>query len=206
MSQPARLDRRGAARGDERRAALLQALDELLHEAPSLDSINVAAVSQRAGVTRSAFYFYFESKAMAVLALLEGMYDGAANETDRLTQADGAPEARFREVITHLFDLVDQRPHAYRVLLEARATSPALRQTWEEGRLGFAHQIAAMITSERASGKALAGADAEALASVLLDLNDRAIERYALGDGPPRPAHIDALTSIWVRTIYGGDS
>ncbi|CAM3495841.1 TetR/AcrR family transcriptional regulator [Nocardioides dubius] len=199
-----RLDRRGPGRGDERRAALLLALDELLREAPSLESINVAEVSRRAGVTRSAFYFYFESKAMAVMALLEEMYDDAANETDRLVEAEGEPEPRIHQVISHLFDMVDRRPYAYRVLLEARATSATLREDWDQGRAGFAQQIATMITNERATAKAPDGADADALASVLLELNDRSIERYALGHGPARAAHIDALTSIWVRTIYGG--
>lgn len=199
-----RLDRRTPGRGDERRVALLRALDELLQQAPSLDSINVAEVSRRAGVTRSAFYFYFESKAMAVLALLEEMYDDAAAETDHLVAAVGEPESRIREVIGHLFDMVDRRPYAYRVLLEARATSATLREHWDAGRAGFAQEIAAMIASERTGGNAPAGADADALASVLLELNDRSIERYALGDGPARALHIDALTSIWVRTIYGG--
>ena len=57
-----------AARGDRRRTALLEALDHHLREG-SLDSINIADISRRAGVTRSAFYFYFENKASAVAAL-----------------------------------------------------------------------------------------------------------------------------------------
>ena len=58
------------ARGDRRRSALLESLDHYLREG-SLDSINIADISRRAGVTRSAFYFYFENKASAVAALME---------------------------------------------------------------------------------------------------------------------------------------
>ena len=59
-------------RGDQRRAALLESLDQLLQdEDSSLDSINIADISRRAGVTRSAFYFYFDNKAAAVAALME---------------------------------------------------------------------------------------------------------------------------------------
>lgn len=202
---PTRLDRRAPNRGDERRAALLRALDELLQEAPTLEAINVAEVTRRAGVTRSAFYFYFDSKAMAVMALMEDLYDAAATATDRLTLAQGRAVDRIRAVISSLFDAVDRRPYAYRALLEARATSPALREDWDRGRAGFAADVAAMIASERATGHAPDGADAASLASVLLELNDRAIERYALGDGPPRELHINALTSIWVRSLYGTD-
>ena len=48
--------RRPPARGDQRRSALLRSLDEHLQES-SLESINIADISRRAGVTRSAFYF-----------------------------------------------------------------------------------------------------------------------------------------------------
>ena len=58
--------RRPPQKGDQRRSALLQSLDHHLQEG-SLDSINIADISRRAGVTRSAFYFYFENKAAAVL-------------------------------------------------------------------------------------------------------------------------------------------
>lgn len=201
MSAP--LDRRrGSHRGDDRRAALLHALDELLRESPSLDAINVADLSRRAGVTRSAFYFYFESKATAVAALLEELYDDAAGGTDLLVDAQGDPEARIRTVIGSLFDAVDRRPHAYRALLEARATSATVREVWDTERAAFARAVAGMISAERAAGRAPDGADAGALAQVLLELNDRAVERYALGGGPPRTDHLDALTSIWVRAIY----
>jgi AcrR family transcriptional regulator len=201
MSAP--LDRRrGTHRGDERRAALLRALDELLQDATSLEEINVADLSRRAGVTRSAFYFYFESKATAAAALLEELYDDAAGGTDLLVDAEGDPDVRIHKVIASLFDAVDRRPHAYRAVLEARATSATVREVWDTERAGFARAVAGMITAERSAGRAPAGADAEALAQVLLELNDRAVERYALGGGPPREAHLEALTSIWLRSIY----
>ena len=198
-----RLDRRGPNRGDERRAAILAALDDLLKDGILLDDINVAQLSERAGVTRSAFYFYFESKAMAVMALLERMYDEVATATDRLLDTTTAPTPRIRGVIASLFDSIDHQPYAYRALLEARASSATVRDDWARGLAGFTEEIAGMIAAERASGRAIAGVDADALAAVLLDLNDRAVERYALGGGPDREQHIDALTSIWVRAIYG---
>jgi AcrR family transcriptional regulator len=179
------VDRRGANRGDARREALLTAFDELLRE-QSLEAVNVADISNRAGVTRSAFYFYFESKAIAVMALMQDLYDSAAVANELLVEADGDAETRIRRAITGLFDSVDASPHTYRALLEARASSPAVRAMW--------------ITAERATPE---GPGSNALASVLLDLNDHALERHSLGSGPPRDQHIDTLTFIWLRTIYG---
>ncbi|TYL51982.1 TetR/AcrR family transcriptional regulator [Nocardioides sp. BGMRC 2183] len=196
------VDRRGDARGDARRSALLVALDQLLRE-QSLDEVNVADISRRAGVTRSAFYFYFESKAIAVMALMAELYDDASGATDALVAAEGEPEERIRAVITRLFDSVDATPHTYRALLEARATSATVRELWDAGLVDFAGEVAAMITAERAAGRAAPGPDAAALAAVLLDLNNHALERHSLGSGPPRQEHIEALTAIWLRAVYG---
>lgn len=199
------VDRRGAGRGDERRDALLAALDELLRE-QSLDEVNVAEISRRAGVTRSAFYFYFESKAIAVMALMQGLYDAAGEANEVLVNAEGEAEPRIRTAIASLFDTVDSSPHTYRALLEARAASPSVRQMWDAGRAYFAHLISEMITRERTAGRAGPGPEAGALASVLLDLNDHALERHSLGSGPPRDQHIETLTFLWLRSIYGADA
>jgi len=199
------VDRRTDARGDARRTALLEAFDQLLRE-QSLDQVNVAEISRRAGVTRSAFYFYFESKAAAVLALMRELYDDASAATDLLVKAEGDPASRVRAAITRLFDSVDRTPHTYRALLEARAASAAVRELWDAGLADFAGEVAAMITEERLAGRAVDGPDAAALAAVLLDVNNHALERHALGSGPPREDHIKALTTIWLRSIYGTGS
>jgi TetR/AcrR family transcriptional regulator, ethionamide resistance regulator len=199
------VDRRGSNRGDARRDALLRAFEELLRE-QSLEEVNVAEISRRAGVTRSAFYFYFESKAIAAMALMQGLYDAAADANELLVKAEGEPEERIRTAITMLFDSVDRSAHTYRALLEARAASAAVREMWEAGRAAFAGVIADMIGTERAAGRATPGADEQALAQVLLDLNDHALERHSLGVGPPRHDHIEVLTFIWLRTIYGAES
>lgn len=196
------VDRRTSGRGDARRDALLVAFDELLRE-KSLEQLNVAEISNRAGVTRSAFYFYFENKAVAVLALMQGLYDAAAEANELLIKAEGDAETRIRTAIALLFDSVDQTPHTYRALLEARASSAAVRQMWDAGRADFAGVIAGMIGTERAAGRAIDGPDAGALASVLLDLNDHALERHSMGSGPARDQHVEAITFIWLSTIYG---
>ncbi|MFF4241352.1 TetR/AcrR family transcriptional regulator [Actinomadura geliboluensis] len=197
------VDRRSVNRGDQRRSALLQALDDLLRE-KTLDQVNVAEISRRAGVTRSAFYFYFESKATAVLALMADLYDAASDATDLLVKAQGDPGERIRQVLDSLFDSVDASPHTYRALLAARAANPQVREGWDAGRAEFAGMVAEMIERERAAGHATDGPDAAGLAAVLLDLNDHALERHALSGEPPREQHVDALAHVWMTSIYGG--
>ena len=192
-----------APKGDERRAALLAALDHHLLEGDgALDSINIADISRRAGVTRSAFYFYFESKAVAVAALSEEMYDASVAAAAHLTDG-GTPAANIEAVIRTLFAAWEKHQYLYRAMLDARATSPAVRQMWESDRQSFVAPLAEMIDAERTAGRAPAGADAPALASVLLELNDRMLERLSLGGDIERETLIDTVVSIWLRSIYG---
>lgn len=196
-----------SSRGDERRAALLTALDEHLQES-SLDSINIADISRRAGVTRSAFYFYFENKAVAVAALVEEMYDEAFTAADLLT-GDGAPAVNIEATIRSLFEIWDRHEHVYRAMLEARHTSEAVRRMWDSDRDSFVPAVAAVITTEREAGHAPSGpgqADATALAAVLLELNDRMLERLALGGPLSREQLVEAVAAIWLNSIYGSTS
>ncbi len=56
------------SRGDRQRDAIVAAVRELLHERSFAD-LSVSTISERAGVARSGFYFYFDSK-YAVLAVI----------------------------------------------------------------------------------------------------------------------------------------
>jgi len=190
-----------AARGDRRRTALLESLDHYLRES-SLDSINIADISRRAGVTRSAFYFYFENKASAVAALMEEMYDESFAAAD-LLRGDGSPTANIEAMIRALFSTWDKHEHLFRASLEARSTSGTVRELWDADRESFVPVVAAMIEAERASGAAPDGVDATALAGVLLELNDRMLERLALGGPLDREQLVEAVVAIWLHTVYG---
>ncbi|HCB03318.1 MAG TPA: TetR/AcrR family transcriptional regulator [Nocardioides sp.] len=184
------------ARGDRRRTALLESLDHYLRES-SLDSINIADISRRAGVTRSAFYFYFENKASAVAALMEEMYDESFAAAEAL-RADGSPDENIEAMVRALFSTWDKHEHLFRAALDARATSATVRELWDRDRESFVPLVAALIEDRRPDAT-----NAAALASVLLELNDRMLERLALGGPLDREQLIDGVVTIWLRTIYG---
>lgn len=194
------------ARGDRRRTALLEALDQHLRQMDpaqgSLDSINIADISRSAGVTRSAFYFYFDNKASAVAALMEEMYDESADAA-ALLRGDGPPAERVEQMVRALFAAWERHEHLYRAMYDARATSATVRELWDNDRESFVPVVAEVIESERAAGAAPPGTDAAHLASVLLELNDRMLERLALGGPLDRDDLVDAVVTVWVHTIYG---
>ncbi|MGW0181163.1 TetR/AcrR family transcriptional regulator [Nocardia sp. NPDC003345] len=206
MTARPRTDRRTPQRGDQRRAALLIALDELLREnGGRLEPINIAEISRRAGLTRSAFYFYFENKAAAVAAALEQGYEEVFRVNDILVGGAGEPAVRIEATIRGLVDFWDRHRHLYRAVLTARSVSPAIHDLWESDRQEFVPSIAAMIEAERAAGRAPAGGDATALADVLLLLNERLLERLTYGIELDRESYIESVVGVWLRSIYGSD-
>jgi AcrR family transcriptional regulator len=202
MSRPTTRDRRSPQKGDQRRSALLQSLDQHLQES-SFDSINIADISRRAGVTRSAFYFYFENKAAAVAALMEELYDEIFAVSRELTSTDSTPETRIASMVTGLFAATRRHEHLFAAMLEARATSQPVREMWDADLQSFVEPLAEMIRAERAAGRAPEGPDAVALATTLLELNDRSLERLVRGSTLTDKQQTEAVTTIWLRTIYG---
>lgn len=194
-----------AARGDQRRAALLEALDHALRDAGAdarLEDINVADLTRRAGVTRSAFYFYFANKADAVAALMDQMEDDAWDAAG-LLGGDGAMRDRLATAVRSVVEGWQRHTHVHRAMLEARATSAAVRERWEQRLASFAAVVAAVVESEREAGRAPAGPPAGALATALLDLNDRTLERLVRAGGGSGAQHIEAVVHLWTTAIYG---
>ena len=195
-------DRRQPQRSDQRRVAILESLDHHLQES-SFESINIADISRRAGVTRSAFYFYFENKAAAVAALMEQMYDDAFVATELLTTDERTPEQRIRAATDAVFDSAERHRYLSRAMLQARASSAAVRDMWDSDRASFVPPVAAMIDAERRSGRAPDGPDPTLLATLLLEVNDRVLERLTVGGALSREQLAEGAVTIWLRTIYG---
>jgi TetR/AcrR family transcriptional regulator, ethionamide resistance regulator len=200
-----RTDRRVPQRSDLRRDAILDALENSLQQT-SFDDVNIAEVAQSAGVTRSAFYFYFENKAAAVAALMERMVDDTFFVNDVFTHTsmtDPPPQVRIHIMIDGLFDTWERHRHMFRAMLEARGHSATVREFWDEARLSFVDSVAAMIHVERAAGVAPDGIDATVLATVLLEVNDRLLERLTYGGSISRAQLAQGAAAVWLGTIYG---
>jgi TetR/AcrR family transcriptional regulator, ethionamide resistance regulator len=191
-------DRRPSLRSDERREAILDALDGWLKDS-SLDAINVAEITAQAGVTRSAFYFYFENKAAAVAALMERLINEIFVVNDEFTTGGGSPQDLVFGMLNGLFETSERYRHVFSAMLEARGSSDTIRKIWDDARDVFAPSVAAWIRQERRSDTP----DADVLAAVLLEFNDRMLERFILGGALTRAQLIEGAAAIWLSTIYG---
>ncbi|MFN3002478.1 TetR/AcrR family transcriptional regulator [Mycolicibacterium wolinskyi] len=196
------IDRRQPQRSDQRRTAILEALDEHLMQT-GFDALNIAEVARQAGVGRSAFYFYFENKAAAVAALLEPMHDALLAANNILADTTAPPRARIHDTLDAVLRTAEDHRYLFQAMLEARGVSGAVRDMWDQARESFVPTVAAVITAERASGRAPDGADAHVLASLLMEFNDRLVERLIIGGPLTRRQLLEGAEAMWMGTIYG---
>ncbi|HEV3055423.1 MAG TPA: TetR/AcrR family transcriptional regulator [Solirubrobacteraceae bacterium] len=195
----------GPRRGDQRRAALLSALDGLL-ATRSLSQIGIAEITRAAGVTRSAFYFYFPSKAAAVAALLSEFYDEMQHAAAGWYEGGpGTPLERLRTGFAATIALWHERAGLLVAMLDAIGTDPEVREIWSSWIDGFIDRIAVRVSEERAAGLARGSADPRALATVLMGAALIAMERDVraiVAGEAPSDSLPTALLETFHRAIY----
>lgn len=201
---PARspVDRRQPQRSDQRRTAILEALNEHLQKT-GFDALNIAEVARQAGVGRSAFYFYFENKAAAVAALVEPMYDALFAANNILADATRPPRDRVHDTIEAVLRTAEDHRYLVQAMLEARGSSGAVRDLWDQARESFVPTVSTVIAAERTAGRAPDGADPVVLASLLIEFNDRLVERFILGGPLSRQQLSEGAEAMWMGSIYG---
>lgn len=190
---------------DERERAILTTAESLLSER-SLHEISVDDLARGAGLSRSAFYFYFASKEQVLLSLLDRLVEEQLDdERDSPRDLADDPPAVWRHVLGASFARWSAHRGVLRATMEARATSAEVRQVWGRLLSRFVDRTAAAIDAERTRGVAPAGIPARDLAICLNRMNEKVFETMA-ADAQPAVAEehtLDALVGVWLAAIYG---
>ncbi|OYD66714.1 TetR family transcriptional regulator [Rhodococcus sp. OK302] len=191
-------------KGEFRRESILRALENLL-ETTTLNDLNVRDISQAAGVTRSAFYFYFDNKSVAVRELAKEVDEEVAAASAIYCDGDGDPAELIEQMITAVQGAWMRHPHLLRAMRDARSSDPGVDDLWNRGLESFIEPVAAVINSERSAGRAPEGADAGMLALILMEAIERIGNRYWIGDhrAVDVEASKQALVGVWMGAIYG---
>jgi AcrR family transcriptional regulator len=199
-----RARRSARARGDDRERAIMRTAEELLGERP-LSQISVDALARGAGISRSAFYFYFPSKAAVVLSLVERMVEEAAAARDEAlrTDAESGPDS-WRGSIAIFYEIFGAHRAVIEAAVELSATNTEAQQLWTEVMEGWVEHVTERIEGERACAAAPDGVPARDLATVLVQMNERALRSVFTGDQPAiaEAEAIDVLAHVWISAIY----
>ncbi|MFC0544075.1 TetR/AcrR family transcriptional regulator [Kutzneria chonburiensis] len=201
MSAPVR--RRGPSKGDLKQEALLETAERLLATRP-LAEIGIEELARGAGISRSSFYFYFESRQAMLLALLSRVSDELVTQ---VVECWLQPQADMRHTVRQSIELAVRMwdEHGAVLLAAQNPDAPAEAQEFMadlNGRLVAASEE--MIERNRATGAAPAGPpSAHSMATMLVGMTEHTISHNvgALGQAEL----VDTLTAIWHRAIFAAD-
>jgi AcrR family transcriptional regulator len=195
-------------RGDKNRQAIMQAVRELLQDRPFAD-LSVSTISLRAGVARSGFYFYFDSKYSVLAQILAE----AAEELEELTQyfaprqPGESPEQFAKRMVGSAAAVYAHNDPVMMACNVARHTDIEIRDILDQQFEVLLRQIVGVVEAEMKAGTAhpitddiptlvrtLTGATALVLTGdPILSGRDGDVQR-----------RVRVLEQLWLHALWGG--
>ncbi|HEX3784957.1 MAG TPA: TetR/AcrR family transcriptional regulator [Pseudonocardiaceae bacterium] len=173
----------------------------------ALAEITVDEIAKGAGISRSAFYFHYESREAVLHALTEQITDDLyTSGTAWFRRTDESPGDALRRAISQTVALWREHGPVLRASVRARDTDPSLAPFWTEVARRFIGAVADQIDRERAAGIAIAGPpSARRLAALLVTMNEQACYNHSLTrrSRTADTEFIEALCAVWIRAVYG---
>ena len=196
----------GPPKGDRRRQAIVRAVEELL-QARTIAELSVENVAAAAGISRSGFYFYFESKYAALAEALRDVADEMTRAAeDFFAGTDDPPQAYVPRALRGVSELWRRHANLMIAVVDAAHSDAGARALWDEWIERFAIATAERIEVERAAGRApAAGPPARELASALMLMNQAVFDDDARRDVRPERTGetVGSLTHVWLSSIWG---
>ena len=203
MGITARAPRR--PQGVARERSLLDALASLLAER-SLSEIDIRAITTRAGVTRSGFYFYFPTKEAAVAALLAEVGDELLDAGAAWYGDDAGPgQKRVARGMAATIACWRKHPDLIVAIADATATDRTAAAAWQTWQERFVDRAAARIARDPAVTVAGTTRQMRAIAHALVDMTTASMVRdlrHLLATGSPLSDIESAIVHVWSHALY----
>jgi TetR/AcrR family transcriptional regulator, ethionamide resistance regulator len=185
---------------DEVQAAVRMALVELLGERPFKD-VTVDGLSRRAGLSRTAFYFYYPDKNEVLKEAAEAAAAEVYAEADRWWHGEGPPEQLVREALSGIAAVYREHADMLRAAVEATTYDKEFRAFYESLIRRFVTATADHLRRERAAGR-LRTLEPDPIAEALVWMAERCNYALVLLEDRPLSEVVDSLTAIWVHALY----
>lgn len=195
--------RRHREQRESTRARILEAARELLEER-SWSDLTVGLITQRTGLTRSAFYKHFGDRVSVLRALLEDLSIELEAVPDPWQSGEDDPPELLRAAIRGLVQTFVEHGRLLRAIADEATQDAEFAGLYAElgGRLSAG--VAARIAADVEAGRSAVNDPVE-VGAAMVWMNERFLMmrfgRRPLGD-PERCSA--ALEEVWIRTVYGG--
>ena len=197
------------SRGDRQRDAIITAVRELL-EQRSFGDLSVSTISERAGVARSGFYFYFDSK-YAVLAVILA---DAMEELDKLTHdfaprdAGETPAAFAKRMVGSAAAVFASNDPVMRACTVAQNTDAQIREMMNDVADTVIAKIVGVVAEEMRAGARPISDDLPALVRTLTATTAMTLTHDSafVGRGEDPHRAIEVVERLWLTALWGGSA
>jgi AcrR family transcriptional regulator len=195
-------------RGDRQRQAIVQAVRQLLQEKP-FAQLSVSTISDRAGVARSGFYFYFDSK----YAVLAQILADASHELEELTEyfaprgADESPAAFAKRMVGSAAAVYAHNDPVMSACNAARNTDAEIKDLLDQQVEGVVQQIMGIVKDELRAGTAHPISDD--IPTLVRTLSVTTAQMLSgdtayLGEDGDVQRGVRVLEALWLNALWGG--
>jgi AcrR family transcriptional regulator len=191
-------------KSERTRAAILNAALDFIWSHPFRD-MTISSLMASTGVSRSAFYQYFNDLHELMETLLDMLQQEIFNVAKSWLEGVGDPVTLLRETLAGLVHVCYQRGPFLRAITDAATTDARLENAWLQFLAGFDDAATARIEADQKQGL-LSDFEARPVAFALNRLNAYTLLQ-AFGQHPrkqPEPVR-EALVRIWFSTLYGSE-
>ena len=182
---------------------IIDAAEGFLRERPFRE-LTVDEVMRRTDLSRPSFYVYFRDRHHLVLKVVERLSAESAAGADIWYQAEGSGREVIREATAAVVDVFVRHGAVMQALADAAADDVAVEAAYRGSLEFFIETTARHIEREVEAGNMLP-CNVWETARALSIMNQRYLTAV-LGRHPVAEPEvvIDTITTIWVRTLYGG--
>ncbi len=192
------------SRGDRQREAIVTAVRELLQERSFAD-LSVSTISERAGVARSGFYFYFDSK-YAVLAVILA---DAGELLDSLThhfaprEPGETPAAFAKRMVGSAAAVYANEDPVLKACAVARNTDAQIREMMDDFYDGIIDKLIALLEQD-ADARPISD-DLPALVRTLSAVTSFTLTQDSafVGRGEDPARAVDIVEQLWLTAFWG---
>jgi AcrR family transcriptional regulator len=195
------------ARRAQIEASVLAATEDLLREGVGYAELNIERIATRAGISRTAFYFYFRDRRAVLMRVCEGISEQLWVEAERWWSGEDEDPAELRAALERVVALYAEHGALLRAVVEASATDAEIAGFWRELTGRFVEATRRRIEREQAAGRADPRLPADGVAFALCWMTERTVyQRMMHDDRLDDDELVSALAAVWLGAVYGRGS
>lgn len=183
--------------------AVLRATAALLEEGTPYADVSIERIARGAGISRTAFYFYFHDKREVLLRLARDAAEQLYAEADVWFSGYGEAEPALRDVVRRVAAVYGEHGPVLRAVADGATSDEELGRFWNGILERFVDAARSRIEAEQRAGRAHV-ADAHATAFALACMTERTFhQNLAQGSPVGADALAGAVAELWRRGVYG---